>query len=563
MSTSLPGWLERWRLQALNNPQITLFEPEQALAHHERLLGLYEQGGPAGVLLTEQPLSMCQTLLEVLVPLGLGPAYDARIDGVQTRPWLWVRKDQPQQILVALHEFMPPILWFSVGQEVAQMYATLGERVEDDSPSVYEFTKQARGFMGTQAMVGADLDELRTHFSQSPFVTPLFWGSAHDDDPWPASIDLSDHEAWEDSASELMAQGQGKVRALSMRTLVSRSVIRVEVHLEEVFVVHVFYEPQQNQAQIQALNVQFGAHYPEDMPLDVVAALLGFYFEDDISLRSLILSALDPEETAFYVMLLACVGHGELSVVETLRPFLKDAQKVIRAASAEVSIQKHLRALAWGRLPREQAEDVLERLTQTALEPGAFSDELAPVVAHPVGTQDVGILPGSLASVFALLRAHEWALIWDQRFYGPCARRTRWERDGQTLKLDVWPACMGARLSGAHIPEWVQTIEPHPLELEDARAVAQADVDADERAEALAQTGLFFVERPVDEAYAAWLSAFLDEDTPLAATALDIMKLLQWPTGVERLQRATTSDDEIVRTLATRALADALLASQG
>lgn len=561
MSTELPGWLERWRLQALNNPQITLFDAEQVRDHHERLVGLYEHGGPAGVLLTDQPLTMCQNLLEVLVPFGLGPAYDARIDGVQMRPWLWIRKDKPQQILVSLHELMPPILWFSVGQEVAQLYKELGARIEDDSPSVYEFSKQARGFMGTQAMVGADLDELRTHFSQSPFISPLFWGSAHDDDPWPASIDLSDQEAWDESASDLMAQGDGTLPCLSMRTLVSRSTISIEVHLEEVFVVHVHYEPQENQAQIQALNVQFGAHYPEDMPLDVVASLLGFYFEDDISLRSLILAALDSEETAFYVMLLACVGHGELSVVETLRPFLKDAQKVIRAASVEVSLQKYMRALAWGRLPKEQEKDVLERLTQTALEPGAFSEEPSRVV-HPVGVTDVGILPGSLASLLRMLSANGWQVEWDQRFDGQCARRMTWALDGQTLKLEVWPGCLGARLSGANIPEWIEAIEPHPLTLEDVQAVAKADIDADERVEAIAQSALFFVERPINDAYAQWLAAFLDDDTAIAAAALDAMRLVQWPANIERLQKATTSTDEIVRTLATRVLADALLAAE-
>ena len=38
MAQVYPAWLERWRLQAINNPQIELFEQEEAQQHKERLL---------------------------------------------------------------------------------------------------------------------------------------------------------------------------------------------------------------------------------------------------------------------------------------------------------------------------------------------------------------------------------------------------------------------------------------------------------------------------------------------------------------------------------------------
>ena len=101
----------------------------------------------------------------------------------------------------------------------------------------------------------------------------------------------------------------------------------------------------------------------------MVGALLGFYFEDEEAIKRLILEAYEEEEMAFYILLLSCVCHGDLSYVETLRPFMSNKLKSVRLGAAEVAIYKNMPVLAWSRVFQEKERDVRDRLLEHLLTP--------------------------------------------------------------------------------------------------------------------------------------------------------------------------------------------------
>lgn len=363
--TEGPAWLQRFKLNALEHPdEITLFEQERVEQERERIISLYEHGGPQGVILSDLAMSLCERLLDTMEPLGLGPAHSGRIEDIELRPWIWVSRSNPQQLLLALHEQLPPFLWFAAGQDLFSIKDALEADIAQETPPALELERHARAFIGTEDMIGlADLEAFSAHLSANPFVEPLLWGSAHAQDPWPEQITDEELFALADPTSDKMAQDPLAIQSLSARTSLSRSVITIEDH-QGVFVVQVRYEPAQHQDQILALNAQFGAHYPADMPLDVVAALLGFYFEDAKVLLSFIAESFDPDEIALYAHILSCVQHGELSLVEALRPLLTHRDEQVRLIAAEIAIRQRFTPLILGRLFNEPDEQLREHLLE-------------------------------------------------------------------------------------------------------------------------------------------------------------------------------------------------------
>ena len=356
-----PPWLQRWRLRAQEHPEIEVLEPERAAQERERLLALYERGGPQGVPLTPQPLELAQRLLERLTPVALGPAYPSRIEGVWHRPWLWASRQQPQQLLLSLHELMPPFLWFAVGQDLQGVFEALDADTTCETSPALELPRVCRAFMGTHELLETDLDGLMQHLSVCPFVESLFWGSAHDEDPWPLQIDASLLDTVGLEATVQLAQQPQSPRSLSLRTVASRSVLTIEDH-EGVFVAQARYEPASHAEQILAINAQFGAHYPADLPLDVVAALLGFYFEGAPALREFMAQTQDGEELALYLHVLSCVRHGEVGLAEELRPWLAHRDEQVRLIAAEVALRQGFDALVLSRLFAEPDEALRELL---------------------------------------------------------------------------------------------------------------------------------------------------------------------------------------------------------
>lgn len=553
-----PSWLQRWRLQAIGNPELELFDQERQQQEHERLMGIYERGGPMGVSLSEQALALAERLLEAMTPIGLGPAYPSRIEGISYRPWLWVSRNNPQQILLALHEFMPPFLWFATGQDQAALYTTLERDIAQETSPTLEFERTARAFLGTEDLIGApDLSELQTHLSINPFIEPLFWGSAHAQDPWPEEIPTEALEDLGGTSHDQLRQAPLSVPTLSARTIISRSVISVEEH-EGVFVVQVRYEPASHQEQIQALNAQFGSHYPHDLPLDVVAALLGFYFEDAQALLAFITEAQDAEEIGLYMHILACVRHGEVGLAEVLRPWLEHRDEQARMIAAEIALRQGFRPLVQGRQfsePDDELRDYLiERLT-------TFDDEadetLSEALPSPAPTTNHAlIIPMGDDALLDRLGAMGLMLTEDRRLRHPLVRRrAQWSTRSGTITYEALPALMAASLSG-DLPEWVEGIT-----LEDLRGVISAEIPIQERLEAVAQLGALARLSPSPAGAHALMQELLTQ--PRAELQLGVLALfehLPCPKALlPTLMTLASSGTLLVKPAAARALTRAAL----
>lgn len=179
---------------------------------------------------------------------------------------------------------------------------------------------------------------------------------------------------------------------------------------------------------------------------------------------------------------------------------------------------------------------------------------------------DAILMPLTSEQLNPLFAQHQWAVTYEKRLIGPCSKRMQWshETDGK-LTQETWSALLAVRFSG-DIPAWFDELSPHPLALEDLQAVVAAQIPIAERVEACVQTGAFFVERDLEsaegQAYLSWLEAQLDERAELQLAALEVLRVLNEPILLERLETLANHGTLYVRNVATQLLADLMLRVQ-
>lgn len=207
----------------------------------------------------------------------------------------------------------------------------------------------ARGFMGyrlrfsvpshyTQGVEPANAAEIGRHFAVNPYVEAGSWGSAHDDDPWPDVIPDQPGYALKMSTRQrrVSAQAPGAVWSVSWRTRHSRAYISIELHHRDVFIAQVRYRPSDHPHAIEGMNATFGCDYPTDLPVDAVAALLGFQFDAAEDLQARLESSTDPHEIAGLLTVLSALRHSDLAVVGLYRRYMSHPDPVVRATVCNV-----------------------------------------------------------------------------------------------------------------------------------------------------------------------------------------------------------------------------------
>ena len=209
----------------------TWFDEDERAEHTQALHDRYVQGrGSVFVPLSDVALTLARAMvarLEVRGTLDLGAA---RPGVVRRRALLCTERDQPQHVIVAVHEDVPPFLWFPAGRTAAEIEEALAPYRAEAAADEFAFTQRARGFMGTEAMIEMDRAQLMEHLSMHPLAESLFWGSASERDPWPSSIETTDLPDLADTAREHLAQRAGAVWSISCRAICSRAVITIEDH---------------------------------------------------------------------------------------------------------------------------------------------------------------------------------------------------------------------------------------------------------------------------------------------------------------------------------------------
>jgi hypothetical protein len=311
-------------------------------------LGESYEHGPTGTMHTDVTRRHAQQLLAERRAVARGPARPSR-DGETEPVLMFVDREQPDRIYLALSAAYPPFLWIDVGTTEGSLQRALSEFFPCPRTTRMTMRNVARGFMGyrlrfsvpshyTQGVEPANAAEIGRHFAVNPYVEAGSWGSAHDDDPWPDVIPDQPGYALKMSTRQrrVSAQAPGAVWSVSWRTRHSRAYISIELHHRDVFIAQVRYRPSDHPHAIEGMNATFGCDYPTDLPVDAVAALLGFQFDAAEDLQARLESSTDPHEIAGLLTVLSALRHSDLAVVGLYRRYMSHPDPVVRATVCNV-----------------------------------------------------------------------------------------------------------------------------------------------------------------------------------------------------------------------------------
>jgi hypothetical protein len=234
---------------------------------------------------------------------------------------------------------------------VVQLGATLAEFVPRPRLPRLELPACERRFIGYRLQFGvpspytgelepANAHELDRHFAINPFVEAGAWGSQYDDDPWPEELPAQPKLQLKIGVRErrVTAQQRGRVWSISRRTRHSRSILTIELHHRDVFLAEVRYRPSEHSEVVVAMNREFGCDFPPELPVDVVAALLGFRFEGARDLESQLDATSDPEIIAGLLQMLSALRHSDLGIVRLYRRYLDHPAEVVRSTLYNVFV---------------------------------------------------------------------------------------------------------------------------------------------------------------------------------------------------------------------------------
>lgn len=313
----------------------------------QRLLDAYERG-PIGTMHTTATLQLSREILQRSHLVAFGPASKTR-DRISEPTLLFIDEAHPESLRLAFSEAYPPFLWLDAGTTTGTLLESLAEVFPRPKLKRLDMTQTARGFMGYRLRFGipspysgevepANAAELDRHFAVNPFVESASWGSACLDDPWPDEIPRQPGYISKIAIRqrEVNAQAEGAVWSISRRTRHSRSYLTIELHHRDIFIVEVRYRPANHVGVIERLNGHFGCDYPKDMPLDAVAALLGFQFDSTEDLSARLDATAEPEQIAGLLTVLSGLHHSDLGVVRYYRRYMDHPEPVVRTTLCNI-----------------------------------------------------------------------------------------------------------------------------------------------------------------------------------------------------------------------------------
>jgi hypothetical protein len=219
----------------------------------------------------------------------------------------------------------------------------------------------------------------------------LSWGSDYDDDPWPAELPKKvPRLALLAKLREFMAQRLMRVRSTSYRSFWSRSIVTLERHGDGWFVLQGRYRPCRSTEVVRDFNERLGTDFPEDLPVDVVAALLGLGF---VTARALERALDDPtmvESVPFHLLALGAVRHSDLRMMDIVRRYARSDSIALRRVAAILADWLRYDLLLHELCAAESDPKLLSELEKMTafIEPGTPA---TPSVADAAGDEDDGL----------------------------------------------------------------------------------------------------------------------------------------------------------------------------
>lgn len=314
--SALPKWAQAFREERDNPaglPPLRFLDEEASQAQSVAMLDAWQ-----GVPFDEGFHASCRARIARSTPIATLPPRKVRLADASEEATLLFDPERDDSLFVSLGHTMPSILWVPLGQTRESAADALSAYLVDDPRSVHVLRRAERVFKGTADQLGLrTLDDLGRAIARfEPWIDAPFWSSALDDDPWPmdtASLSMIELRGLLDGCRE---QAPNRFESRSFRTLWSRSVLRVEKHPFDAFVLELRYEPARHPDVIRELQAYFPFRLADDVPVDLVASIL----RGPTVTRGFLAEMLAKEEPSPYLALAACaIAPGETTTLEVLR----------------------------------------------------------------------------------------------------------------------------------------------------------------------------------------------------------------------------------------------------
>ena len=336
--------------------------------------------------LSEEMADECEQITQRSLILAEGPALvDRRTRSEYARALLWYDPERPEQPWLDLGAF-PAILWLPVAASAEAVGATIREYFRPQHPNALELTSTRRWITGIPSSVLYDVttgdayaDEklpaeeavtaLAKQFILNFALEGIWWGSAHDADPFPGAFEPGNTLLeLARSMNEAMRQDANRVAACNFRTRWSGSILRGECHFGYFLVLQATYAPARHQSTIRWLNERFETSFPEDLPIDLVAALLGRHLGSADAVEA---EAFAPgAHTPSLLHALAAILHDDLRLVDILRRAAASDDRKQRGAVAYIAHHYGYERLLLELSCSERDPELLRRLRAGVLRVG-------------------------------------------------------------------------------------------------------------------------------------------------------------------------------------------------
>ncbi len=195
------------------------------------------------------------------------------LDGADKQYMYLICDSEYRELFISI-ERCHPIFWYKFSSK-KEFYDIFDQIYNIYNPAEYllTFTNTTRGFVGTDRMLNATVDNLENFLSFNSFTEFLLWGSRWPDHPFRDAYEEGEVNTRANIAYTMQAMKQkaNTTSTISVRSKFSKSIITLENH-EGAYILNIQYNPSVAK-QILQINTEFGKEYQSDLPTDVVMAI--------------------------------------------------------------------------------------------------------------------------------------------------------------------------------------------------------------------------------------------------------------------------------------------------
>ena len=316
MFSRVPDWVTSLREQSGELPPLQWLDAAASDTSRGTILEAWD-----AVPFDDEFKEACRKRVARSIPVASGAPRKVRLTEAAEVPTLLFDPERPDGLFAALGRTLPSVLWVPLGQTTESIGDALAPYLAAEARSVHVLSRVERIFKGTAGQLGLrSVDDFgRAIAALDPWIDVPFWSNAEDDDPWPvdtSSLSMMKLRALLDDCRQ---QIPIRYEARSWRSLWSRSVLRIERHPFDAFVIELRYEPSRHPEVMRELEGYFPFKLAEDMPVDLAASLL----RGPTVTRAFLAEALAREGTVPFLALASCaLAPGEPTTAELLREML-------------------------------------------------------------------------------------------------------------------------------------------------------------------------------------------------------------------------------------------------